>query len=272
VPDVYATIAAADPEVVAQLADRLELRAADPLQRAILHAYLAEVPFGEGADVLEVGCGTGAVARVLARWPGVRRVRGVDPSPLLLDRARQLAHGIDNLTFETADGRDLAFADDELDVVVFHTCLCHVPEPERALREARRVLRHGGRLVVFDGDYSSTSVSLGANDPLQTCIDAAVAWLVHDPWLVRKLAGLVRATGFELHDFRGHAYIQTSTPSYMLSLIALGADLLAADGRVAHETRAALMAEARRRAEQGVFFGSITYASVVASKPEGHNL
>jgi ubiquinone/menaquinone biosynthesis C-methylase UbiE len=59
--------------------------------------------------------------------------------------------------------------------VVCHTSLCHIPEPERALAEARRVTAEGGALAVFDGDYASTTVATSACDPLQACADALVA-------------------------------------------------------------------------------------------------
>jgi ubiquinone/menaquinone biosynthesis C-methylase UbiE len=97
--------------------------------------------------VLEVGCGTGAVTRLLARRPGVAEAVGVDPSPVFIAKAGELAAGLDNLSFEEGDGRALRFGDGDFDVVVCHTVLCHVPEPERVLTEALRVLRPGGTLA-----------------------------------------------------------------------------------------------------------------------------
>jgi SAM-dependent methyltransferase len=266
-PDIYATIADADPAFVRQLADRLELRAADPQQRAMLHAYLADLPFLDAAQVLEVGCGSGAVARVLARWPGVQSVLGIDPSPVLLDRARQLAHGIPNISFELADGRWLALEAARFDVVVFHTALCHIPDPLQALAEAYRVLRPGGRLAIFDGDYITTTVAVGPDDPLQSCIEAAIGSLIHDPWLVRHLAALVTAAGFEMWDLRGYAYTRTDDPAYLLALVDMGADFLVANGRIGSDMSAALKAEACRRSASGSFFGHIAYASLLARKP-----
>jgi len=77
-PDVYATIAEVEPALQECLAGILELRAADPQQRAMLDAYLSEIAFPARARVLEIGCGTGSVTRVLARRPGVAKVIGVD--------------------------------------------------------------------------------------------------------------------------------------------------------------------------------------------------
>ena len=87
--DVYATITDADPALVTQIAQILELRAADPQQAAMRQTYLGDIAFPDGARVLEVGCGTGAVTRELAGWPSVAEVVGLDPSPTFLANARR---------------------------------------------------------------------------------------------------------------------------------------------------------------------------------------
>jgi hypothetical protein len=63
------------------------------------------------------------------------------------------------------------------------------------LAEAHRVLRPGVELAVFDGDYATATVAIRANDPLQACVEHAIATLVHDPWLVRRLTALIRSAG-----------------------------------------------------------------------------
>jgi ubiquinone/menaquinone biosynthesis C-methylase UbiE len=91
-PDVYATIADADPTLVTRIAEVLELRAADPQQQAMRQACLRDIAFPQGARVLEVGCGTGAVTRELATWPEVAEVTGIDPAAAGPARQRAL-HG-----------------------------------------------------------------------------------------------------------------------------------------------------------------------------------
>jgi ubiquinone/menaquinone biosynthesis C-methylase UbiE len=88
--DIHTKITEAPSQLLAGLMTALELRAAEPQQRAMLHTYLTDMGVPQGARVLEVGCGTGAVTRVLATWPGVGETIRVDPSPVFVAKAREL--------------------------------------------------------------------------------------------------------------------------------------------------------------------------------------
>ena len=153
----------------------------------------------------------------------------------------------------------MPFAARSFDAVSVASGIRNVPRIAQALAEAFRVLREGASLAVFDGDYGTTTVALGDHDPLQACADAAVAALVHDRWLVRRLPALVAATGFQVVSMRSHGYVEAGEASYMLTIVDRGADLL---GPVAE----ALRAEARRRVSDGSWFGHIAYASLIARR------
>jgi ubiquinone/menaquinone biosynthesis C-methylase UbiE len=266
-PDPYASIASTDEALQARLASILELRAAEPQQRAMLEAYLSELDLPDGAIALDVGCGTGAVTRVLASLPRMRQVIGIDPSPIFVEKARELAKGISNLSFQTGDARAVPFTNASFDLVVFHTVLCHVPEPERALREAQRVLRPDAWLAVFDGDYPTASVAIDAFDPLQSTVEAMIANYVQNPWLTRRLKHTLDAMGFRITSLRSHGYVQTAEPAYMLTLVDRGADLLMGAASIGAAQAEALKAEARRRVSTGEFFGQISFLSVLARTP-----
>ena len=117
---------------------------------------------GAGDRVLDVGTGTGVVAAAAAARVGAGgRVVGVDISGAMLSRARQLAaaRGLaDRVDYRLMDAEALQLEDQSFDAVVSLFALLHVPDPLRALREMRRVLRPGGRLVVGVGSGAPRSL------------------------------------------------------------------------------------------------------------------
>jgi ubiquinone/menaquinone biosynthesis C-methylase UbiE len=262
-PDVWATVADLDTTTQDRLADVLETRGADPKQQEMRRTFLAGIELPAAADVLEVGCGTGVFTRVLAALPQVRSVVGVDLAESLVEKARELAPG---LRFEQGDARSLPFGDASFDVVVFDSTLSHVPEPGRALGEAFRVLRPGGLLAAFDGDYATATVALAEHDPLQTCVDAMMANSVTDRRIMRCLPALLRERGFVVVHAGSHGFVESGEGGYMLTVLDRGADMLQASGTIDAELAVALKAEARRRAAAGRFFGHIAYASVIARR------
>ena len=266
-PDVYNTIVEADEKMVERIAQALEIRANDPQQKEMLNSYLNEIEFPANAKVAEIGCGTGPVCRRLATWPNVDQVFGVDPSPIFLDKAQELSTQLSNLTFQEGDADQLSFEDNEFDVVIFHTTLCHLSNPKTALQEAFRILSPGGWLAIFDGDYASTTFGTGDLDPLQICAESFRASFIHDSWLARQTPELAHRTGFEILSFRSHGYTETTSPDYMLTIVDRGADALATSGQIGQRLAEALKGEAKRRVQMGQFFGYITYTSLISKKP-----
>ena len=266
-PDVWNTFNELDASTQARLAEVLEIRAADSRQQAMRRAFLSSIDFPAAARVLEVGCGTGVLTRMLARCPGVADVVGLDRGLSLIERARELSADFSNVTYREGDGELLSIDDETFDVVVFDSVLCHMTAPDRALGEAFRVLAPLGRLAVFDGDYATTTVAVGNHDPLQTCVEAMMAESLQDRWLVRRLPALVRGPGYEVTNFQSHGFVDVFDGAYMLTIVDRGADMLAADGRIDRALAAGMKAEARRRVAEHSFFGHIAYASLTARKP-----
>lgn len=128
------------------------------------------------------------------------------------------------------------------------------------------VVRAGGALTVFEGDYATITLATGADGPFNSCVSAFRSSYINDPWLVRRLPALVRAAGFRPGPLRSHGVIQTDDPNYLLSVADRGADALARSGRIGGELAEALRAEARRRVRTHEFFGYIGYASLIAVK------
>jgi ArsR family transcriptional regulator len=98
--------------------------------------------------VADLGCGTGQVSEVLA--PFVGRVLAVDDSEAMLKAARARLAGVPNLELVPGRLESLPLESDSADVALLVLALHYVAEPERAVAEAARVLRPGGRLLVVD--------------------------------------------------------------------------------------------------------------------------
>lgn len=267
--DLWSRVAELDAGMQDRLADVLETRGAQPVQRQLRRALLSQIPFPRGARVVEVGCGTGVLTRVLATWPGVGEVLGLDLAPSLIERARQLAADLPGVRFEQADATALPLADEEVDVVVLDSTLSHLPEPGRALAEAARILRPGGVCAILDGDYATATVALSDHDPLQACVEAMMAGSVTDRFVVRRLAALASSAGLEDLRLTSHGYVESDDATYILTVVDRGADLLAAEGVIGGGLASALKDEARERARAGRFFGHIAYASLVGRRPGG---
>ena len=265
VTDPFQNVSAAGPEFIDTFARQLEVRAAEPAMVGIVEAYLDDLPWDDIAVAVEVGCGTGPVARRMAKRSATAQIIGVEPSPELLDHARRLGEGIDNLRFETSDGAALPLADSAADEIVFHTVLCHVVSPPDLLAEAMRVLRPGGTLVVCDADFSKASLAGFDSDPLQTCAAFFAANYVTDPHLVAKLRMLVRDAGFRLQDFRVSSRTVTDADG-MLVWVRLGSAMMVGRGEIGQPLADALVDEYQRRKEAGTLFGHQPFATLIATK------
>ena len=107
---------------------------------------------GARADdvVLDVCCGTGAIALGLA--PYVAQVTGLDLTPAMLAQARagQERQGLTNIIWMEGDIYALPFADGAFSLVTSGAAFHHVTNPRDAFRELVRVCRQGGRVVVRD--------------------------------------------------------------------------------------------------------------------------
>lgn len=115
---------------------------------------LAELERDVFEDALDVGCGTGPVIALLAEKYPEKHFVGLDITPAMINAAQ--AKGLSNAEFVVGDAEDLPFDDSSFDAVLCSNSFHHYPNPEAFLREARRVLRSGGKLILRD--YTSNDL------------------------------------------------------------------------------------------------------------------
>jgi phosphatidylethanolamine/phosphatidyl-N-methylethanolamine N-methyltransferase len=113
----------------------------------------------EGENILEVGVGTG---KNFPFYPANVKVTAVDFSEEMLRRARERAgrEGV-RVDLRPGDVQDLEFQDSTFDCVAGTFVFCSVPDPIRGLEEVRRVLKHGGKLVLLEHVLSTNRVLAG---------------------------------------------------------------------------------------------------------------
>ncbi|GAB4116458.1 MAG: hypothetical protein Fur0026_03560 [Sideroxydans sp.] len=116
-----------------------------PMRTARRHS-LAALPADPAGNVLISGVGTGLD---LPWVPEQHHYTALDFNPAMLAHARLRGKNL-KVDFVLGDSMDLPFADAQFDCVVLHLITAVVPDPQRCLAEAARVLKPGGTILLFD--------------------------------------------------------------------------------------------------------------------------
>jgi ubiquinone/menaquinone biosynthesis C-methylase UbiE len=123
-------------------------------------------------EVLEIGLGTGL--NLSHYSAGVSRLRAVDPAPLLPDRvAERSARAPFPVELSHTSAEQLPYDDHTFDCVVSTWTLCTIPDPIRALREVRRVLKPTGQFLFLEhgrSDDARTAIWQDRLNPMQNVI------------------------------------------------------------------------------------------------------
>ncbi|RZL88562.1 MAG: methyltransferase domain-containing protein [Variovorax sp.] len=269
--DPFGTTDTLDEATLQAIATRLEARGQHPLFTQMLQEYLDAMPIDAAGTVLDMGCGTGLAARAMARRPGFRgHVTGVDLSPYLVEAATRLAadEGLGSRAgFQVGDTRKLALADQSFDAVVAHTLVSHVEQPLAVVREAARLVKRGGVVAIFDGDYASMTFGHADADAGKRYDEALIRAIVASPRVMRQMPRLLRGSGLELVATFPHMLAEIGRADFWLSGIQAFRVLIVKAGVMGKEEVDAWADTLIRDSDEGVFFGACNYYSFVARRP-----
>ncbi|MDA0678934.1 MAG: metalloregulator ArsR/SmtB family transcription factor [Proteobacteria bacterium] len=139
--------------------ERQDDSAGRALHRAILDLTVT-APVG---DLLDVGCGRGAILKLLASRANRAVGVDIDANARQIARAELMLAGIPNCSLRKGDMYRLPFADLEFNTIIIDDVLMDARDPVRAMKEARRLLRPGGRLFILESVLKRSSVDIQAS-------------------------------------------------------------------------------------------------------------
>ena len=210
--DIFRLAPSMDAETLQTIAARLEFRGTDDGYARLSQAYFTRLPLAEAQRMLALGCGTGIEVRALKRLSGPSTtITGIDHSTALIDTARRLTtdEGLgENVSYDVGDAHHTPYDDDEFDIVTLHTVISHVDDPLQVLLEARRIVRPGGTVAIFDGDDASLTFAYPDHLMAKTIEEKLIQLIVANPRIMRDMPRLVADAGLELVDAEGVALRQ----------------------------------------------------------------
>ncbi|MFJ5607803.1 methyltransferase domain-containing protein [Streptomyces sp. NPDC093221] len=181
----------------------LDRLAATDLGRFYKGRMLDALDVRTGQTVLDIGCGPGTDLGALAdavsgtasgSAPGA--VIGVDHDQVAVDTARERTADRDTVTVHLGDVHELPLADGSVDRARTDRVLQHVADPVRALREAHRVLRPGGRLVLGEPDWDTLTVDHPDDELSRTYTRYVTDEVIRNARIGRQLPRLAAEAGF----------------------------------------------------------------------------
>lgn len=254
--------------ILSELVVRLEARGRNPIFKAMLENHLKIMNIDSMKSVLDMGCGTGVIAKAIAKrdtFSGT--IIGIDISSFLIKEANRIAveESVDHkITFYEGDCSRLDHFQNKFDAVIVHTLLSHVDDPLSVLQEATRVVKSGGLVGIFEGDFGSLAFGHEErfDNPLydQMIIDTVVT----NPRVTRQIPRLIRRSGLELVTSFPYIVSDIGKADFWLPTLLLCKKVIK-ESETIDDRDASLMIESLIKASaDGAFFGSGAFYSFVA--------
>lgn len=221
-----------------------------------------------GDAVLSIGTGPGFEAEGLAGAVGeTGRVHGIDTAEAMLSAARDRCDHLPQVSFEQGDATALPVEDASYDVAFAVQVYEYVPDLEAAFAELDRVLRPGGRAIVFDSDWTTMTYHAADPDRSARVLRGFDAHCPH-PRLARTLKPRLERANFSVTDQDVYVHFETefNEDGVGAAFIPAVAGVAADRGGVDPATVEAWVDDLNERADEGEFFFSFNQYLFVGEK------
>lgn len=250
----------------------MESRGQTPTQARLRRRFLRFCRIAPGWRVVEVGSGSGVVARDLATLVGPRgHVTGIDRSRVVLAAARRRAREerLDGrLEFRLGDAAALPLRTGRFDCALAVTVLLHVARPQAMLRELVRVTRPGGVVGLQDQDFGTQVLDHPDRELTRRIFEGVTARLYREPFSGRTLVRRLVELGLERVRLLADVYQVRRLDPFTHSLLERRAANAVQFGLVSARRAARWVGEVERADAAGHFVFSVNYYGAAGTKPQ----
>ena len=255
---------------IMEMASALEERGRTLDQQQVNSALICELAPAPGESVIEVGCGSGFLCRLIAPAviPGGRIV-GLDISPQIISIAQNLATKADVayiIQWTTGTAEALPFKDASFDSALAARLLLHVSDPRAVLKELGRVVHPGGKMVAMDWDFETVVVDHTNRELTRRVLNWRCDHYGGNNWSGRQLWKHMAAGGLSsLKLVPVVSVARNAQDSLTLSLFR-AAQVARDGGGITSGEHDAWVEEIKSALRTGCFFASIVYFIVSGIK------
>lgn len=254
-----------DPQFFVQLLDSTRALLLERAKRSPAE-FFAPLELRSGHRVLDVGCGTGDFLRVLAPLVTPGGAVGIDLSETMIAEAqRRTSDDCTNVSFRVGNALDLPFASGSFDRVLATQVLLHIPDPWAALTEMCRVLAPTGLAAFGEFDWGTLAVECADRELGRRFTRLACDGL-RNGLIAREIPSRLRDAGFDRIRIVPEVQVSLNPDAFHRWFIEPSMTHFKRIGGFSAAEAEFFLRDLKERAEQGRYFCSRTYYSIVGSR------
>lgn len=269
--NVWSNPSQAGASEVSQMAAFLEERSRSPDMQAVNASVRDVLAPSSGEHILEVGCGSGILCRMIApHIQPIGRIDGMDISLQFLIEAKKILiqeGKPDGMTFACGAGESLPYPDATFDSAFAARLLLHVDKPDRVVNEMVRVVKQGGRVVVMDWDFETVAVDHPDHELTRKLLHWRNDHRGGNNWSGRQLWRRMVASGLQSLAVHPVVTVAKGEADALTQSLWRAAEAARDDGAISPDEHDAWVNEMKERIQSNTYFASIVYFIISGRVP-----